>query len=826
MTHSDVGKTGFGKSARRFFRITESEKWRTRRDGDIQVAVLLNGGEGDGKPQTLFGRIPHGESNVPAAAQYAECFTERHLGPAEMQHSEIQNDRVEAAGFERKSFRIAFAKNDAGITVPRLFHHLGRKVDADRHRASCCRCGRRVSRAASNVEYMRAFCHMRRIQQRIQRLPGHGRKTAVIPRSDLLPALVFELTEGLWIDLGHRRFLVFGLRGTRTATRNMTEARDIIAGQQHPVQFLYSFALEQNPELFVADFCALLKRDLVVACKHQCGNHERHSFGLLTNTRNRKIKAAAVCRTLKAEVANVLILFGVFHSAPPLYLIILISRSLSNDDVSLAWAYHNATKHSEWSVRSSPHYLDWANQPKSLKIYTMLDPIPLPREAEQSGISALSAIAETAIPPDREKSPSLSDLARLLYFSAGITKKKTYPGGEMYFRAASCTGALYEFELYLVCADVPDLPAGVYHFSPGDFSLRLLRAGDHRGVLVNSTALEDSIAHAPAIVVCAGTYWRNSWKYRARTYRHFGWDNGTILANLLAMAAALQVPAQVVLGFVDDEVNHLLALDTQREVAFSLVALGRVGAEPPEVPKEIPEMSFATVPLSENEVDYPELREIHAASSLQSFDEVAVWRARAKAGNPLPPAAAFSPRPDVTDSIEQVILRRGSTRKFQRLSITLEQLSTILQASTRGIWSGQALLNDIYLIVNAVDDMAAGAYVYHPVTNEFECLRQGNFRDEAAHLGLGQALPGDASVAVFFMANLTRIFERFGNRGYRAVQLEAGILGGKMYLAAYAQRLGATGLTFFDDDVTAFFSPHAKDKSPIFLIALGKGRKL
>jgi hypothetical protein len=58
------------------------------------------------------------------------------------------------------------------------------------------------------------------------------------------------------------------------------------------------------------------------------------------------------------------------------------------------------------------------------------------------------------------------------------------------------------------------------------------------------------------------------------------------------------------------------------------------------------------------------------------------------------------------------------------------------------------------------------------------------------------------------------------------VQLEAGILGGKMYLAAYAQRLGATGLTFFDDDVTGFFSPHAKDKSAIFLVALGIGRKV
>jgi hypothetical protein len=57
------------------------------------------------------------------------------------------------------------------------------------------------------------------------------------------------------------------------------------------------------------------------------------------------------------------------------------------------------------------------------------------------------------------------------------------------------------------------------------------------------------------------------------------------------------------------------------------------------------------------------------------------------------------------------------------------------------------------------------------------------------------------------------------------VQLEAGIVGGRLYLGAYAQHLGATGLTFYDDDVTHFFSPHAEGKSAIFLVAVGKSAK-
>jgi len=34
--------------------------------------------------------------------------------------------------------------------------------------------------------------------------------------------------------------------------------------------------------------------------------------------------------------------------------------------------------------------------------------------------------------------------------------------------------------------------------------------------------------------------------------------------------------------------------------------------------------------------------------------------------------------------------------------------------------------------------------------------------------------------------------------------------------------LWASGLTFFDDDVTEFFSPHAAGRSVMFLVALGK----
>jgi SagB-type dehydrogenase family enzyme len=506
-----------------------------------------------------------------------------------------------------------------------------------------------------------------------------------------------------------------------------------------------------------------------------------------------------------------------------------------NRNPEAAWAYHDATKHSYLSIRTNPHFMDWSNQPLPFKIYPTLEPTRLPGDMRQTGIAALSAIAET-LPAPTNASPDLEAVAQLLYLSAGITRKRSYSGGEIYFRAAACTGALYEVELYLVCGNLAGLEAGVYHFAPAEFGLRRLRAGDYRRVLLEATGGEPAIAHAPLTIVCTCTYWRNAWKYQARTYRHFGWDNGTLLANLLAVATALGLPAQVVCGFVDASVNRLLDVDSQREVAFSLVAIGHDVALPPPSTPEISALRLETVLLSQREVDYPLMREMHAASSVDTAEEVEAWRGHTPSTNFPPPVGSITQLQPLSDAemprdpIEQVIQRRGSTRKFARRPITLAQLSTLLDRATRGVPADfleppGTQLNDLYLIVHAVEGLPPGAYVFHRSGGVLECLKQGNFRAEAGYLGLEQQLSADAAVAIFFLADLRPILQRFGNRGYRAVQLEAGILGGKLYLAAYAQLLGATGLTFFDEDVTRFFSPHAEGKSAIFLVAVGHSAK-
>ena len=74
---------------------------------------------------------------------------------------------------------------------------------------------------------------------------------------------------------------------------------------------------------------------------------------------------------------------------------------------------------------------------------------------------------------------------------------------------------------------------------------------------------------------------------------------------------------------------------------------------------------------------------------------------------------------------------------------------------------------------------------------------------------------------MFMLCDMDSILEYYGPRGYRIAQLDAGIMPGRAYLAAYAQGFGATGLTFYDEEVIRFFTPHAEGKQIMTMACLG-----
>ena len=552
-----------------------------------------------------------------------------------------------------------------------------------------------------------------------------------------------------------------------------------------------------------------------------------------------------------------------------------------NNEIRYAIDYHEATKHSEASLMTSRHYLDFNNKPIPFKIYLELPSISLPISFPTPEVNALSCISgminqrshhdtnglTTTTKTSRNSnnssnSPELDaeNLAEILFFSAGITREMKYPYGNYYMRAASATGALYPIELYVVCDDISsDLEAGVYHFSPADFSLTQIRKGTYKRYLA-AAANNHDIANSAITVVFTSFAWRNAWKYQARSYRHWFWDSGVIAANLLATTYAMRLPTRIITGFLDDNVNKLLCLDDQREAAIAMAAIGAGSSKdtiaPSQQENEVDRISFLRIPkiraLSKRgEINYPEIWELNQASKLTSKQEIEGWISNAHRHHQLLSAASHRSQDRGTGSdniiitpneleegiknsrsLKETILWRGSSRRFARSNISLTTLKTILYNSSRGVpmdifRDGNSLLG-IYFIANGVDDLTPGAYFYNrngSVTSSNTSIEKikeiASSRNISGYLCLGQSLFRDASVVFFLMTDLQAVLRSLGNRGYRASQFEAGIIAGKIYLAAYALGIGASGSTFFDDAVTEAFSPHASNKSTMIAVGVG-----
>ncbi|HSE97922.1 MAG TPA: SagB family peptide dehydrogenase, partial [Blastocatellia bacterium] len=398
----------------------------------------------------------------------------------------------------------------------------------------------------------------------------------------------------------------------------------------------------------------------------------------------------------------------------------------SNSETSLALEYHNKTKHSYWSVRTAPHYLDWENKPSPFKVYPELDPIQLPRELVRTNVAAFEAIGFKAIELDSEAVPDLDRLAAILFFSAGVTRHKQYPGGEIFFRAAACAGALYPVETYVVTREIEGLGAGVYHFNPGDFSLRRLREGDFRSYVARSAGDEASLAAAPVILIYTAISWRSSWKYRARSYRYHFWDNGMIVANALALCKAHSLPAKLVMGFEDQAINKLIGIDGESELSLSLLAIGSDpgGSAGDGRETEVSEIDHRSIPLSSQQVDQPNIFNMHRASSFVDSAEAAIWRSVShEETSQAPPGdivvlASVLPESVPAITIEDVILRRASTRRFARKAIRSEELALLLNRAAETVpadfLTGAGMhLNDIYLIANRVEGLEQGAYFFN-----------------------------------------------------------------------------------------------------------------
>ena len=158
-------------------------------------------------------------------------------------------------------------------------------------------------------------------------------------------------------------------------------------------------------------------------------------------------------------------------------------------------------------------------------------------------------------------------------------------------------------------------------------------------------------------------------------------------------------------------------------------------------------------------------------------------------GEPWPAGPPLPGEPPPSAGLDEVILQRGSTRRMDATAtVAREILDFSLAASLR------ATRVPHFVAVHAVERTEPGLYRWPDLERP---LRRGLLREELLRACWDQDLGRDAAFVVIAAADL----EALDDRGYREAQLDAGLVEGRLHLAAYALGIGASGMTFLDSEI-------------------------
>jgi hypothetical protein len=391
--------------------------------------------------------------------------------------------------------------------------------------------------------------------------------------------------------------------------------------------------------------------------------------------------------------------------------------------------------------------------PPPVKEYDQALPVTaLPRDLPQPGISATAVLAGEPAPA---WPLDAAQLGRVLFLGGGVVRTTSRDGRRMLFRASGSAGARYPYEIYASTRAVAGVPDGVHWYDP--VAHALVQVGPAAG------------GEATTLVV-TGIPWRTGWRYAERGWRHMYWDAGTLLSQLSAAAASAGLRPRLRTLFPDAALRELTGADGVHEHPLALLTFGD---QSPAVEPAGPATAGVLPPV-----------ELPLCTTAQRAGE------RSELGEPWPEAPALADFP-AAPALDEVILRRGSQRRMDRTAtLPRELLDWPLRAAMRGI--------DVphWVVVHGVADMAPGVYRWPDLDSP---LRAGAVRDELLRICLDQSLAADAAYVVISAIPAAGL----DDRGYRDAQLAAGLVEGRLHLAAYALGATASGMTFLDSEVPA-----------------------
>ncbi len=183
-------------------------------------------------------------------------------------------------------------------------------------------------------------------------------------------------------------------------------------------------------------------------------------------------------------------------------------------------------------------------------------------------------------------------------------------------------------------------------------------------------------------------------------------------------------------------------------------------------------------------------------------------------------------------NIIEAIYNRRSTREFNRHKIIdFNELSNLLFYSLFNTNSynkraypsaGKRYPIELYLVVFKNDFIDNGIYHINQEDRKLYKIRNGKFSEVVLQNCLNQEFIKNCSFVILFTGFFERTIEKYGERGYRYILIDAGHISENLYLVSSALNIGCVSIGGFLDDKMDELLAITNKETTLYAMAFGK----
>ncbi len=507
---------------------------------------------------------------------------------------------------------------------------------------------------------------------------------------------------------------------------------------------------------------------------------------------------------------------------------------------------------------------DWKDQPSRYKVYRQVERFPLPDCVPRKLASMAHILDRISSPLAVSAGMNLADLSTLLLFAHGLLnrrfdvnwnrdeRERTRYAQTIFGRGTASGGGRYPTELFWVCGQGGSLRAGVYHYDPAHHALARLLVGDFTRRIRVAVRNHPTALATDQFLVVSLNFWKNAFKYHSYAYHVVTQDVGALLGSLRLLGTGLGIDLPFLFWYCDEELNRLLGLETASESAFVVIPLPACGEHDESsgqrelLPgKSEPYVTRPAFQRSKRVTRFPTVEAVHFSSliSEEPLPDAKVvreascdWFSQPGESGEFRGAIAL-PEPVqalLEDDLLDIFRRRQSG--FGRFSsccpLQLAHFATMLAfvSACRSYRSDQdetPAFTRLMIFVNNIEGLQRGAYAYDSTRH---CLWEVSRQDFSLflqqHYFLRNYNLGEVAALLVIVGKPHRMLAAYGNRGYRILNAEVGLVAQSAYLASSALGFNCGAALGFDNLAlnTALGLDGMDERSMLFL-PIGYGLK-